>query len=211
MLYLDMLMKEKNMTRADLSFASSIPESTLRDILNNKTQLDRCEAGTLMLLADALDTSVEDILLNYWEESSKEKAEPGRIMLHDQSLLLNFYSLVNSWLHKLDRSSDISFLRSICEHHYIELFFDAGQYRFALFLLGLTDYLCRKNQMKPFSCFDCYRTGCLDQPVYSLRTLAEDNDLNAYEKAKKYDENHAVPELAKFRIFMTPEDILSGT
>ena len=62
-MYLKELMKEKNMTRAGLSHASSIPESTLRDILNNKTQIDRCEAATLMCIADALDTTVEDTII----------------------------------------------------------------------------------------------------------------------------------------------------
>jgi hypothetical protein len=88
------------------------------------------------------------------------------------------------------------------------MFFDAGHYRFALFLLGLTDYLCRKNQLRPFSRFNDYRSRCLDQPVYSMRILEESNDLEAYEKARKQAEARAVPELSAFRIYMTPEDIL---
>ena len=35
-MYLKKLMKEQHMTRSDLSQASGIPESTLRDILNGK-------------------------------------------------------------------------------------------------------------------------------------------------------------------------------
>ena len=60
------------MTRSDLSQASGIPESTLRDILNGKAQLDHCEAGTLVQLAFALDTTVEEIVVNYWDRLDAE-------------------------------------------------------------------------------------------------------------------------------------------
>ena len=210
-MYLKELMKEKNMTRAGLSHASSIPESTLRDILNNKTQLDRCEAATLMCIADALDTTVEDILINNWEERMDDIAEPRKKTLHDQNPLLDFYALVDNTLHKLGKCSETAFVRSVCECRWIEMFFDVGQYRFALFLLGLTDFLCRKNQLRLFSRFNDYRSRCLDQPVYSMRTLEESSDLSAYEKARKHAEANALPEFARFRICMTAEDIAPVT
>ena len=210
-MYLKELMKEKNMTRSDLSHASSIPESTLRDILNNKTQLDRCEAATLMCIADALDTTVEDILINYWDECMDDVTESKKKTLHDQNPLLDFYALVDNTLHKLGKCSEIAFVHSVCECRWIEMFFDVGQYRFALFLLGLTDYLCRKNQLRLFSRFDDYRSRCLDQPVYSMRTLEESSDLSAYEKARKQAEANALPEFARFRICMTAADIAPVT
>ena len=58
MMFLNNLMNSRNLTRAELSASSNIPESTLRDILNGKAQLDRCEAVTLYNLAYALDVSV---------------------------------------------------------------------------------------------------------------------------------------------------------
>lgn len=210
-MYLKELMKEKNMTRAGLSQASSIPESTLRDILNNKTRLDRCEAATLMCIANALDTTVEDILINNWEERMDDIAEPRKKTLHDQNPLLDFYALVDNTLHKLGRCSETAFVRSVCECRWIEMFFDAGQYRFALFLLGLTDYLCRKNKLRLSSRFNDYRSRCLDQPVYSMRTLEESSDLSAYEKARKNAEANALPEFARFRICMTAEDVAPVT
>ena len=51
MMFLNNLMNSRNLTRAELSASSNIPESTLRDILNGKAQLDRCEAVTLYNLA----------------------------------------------------------------------------------------------------------------------------------------------------------------
>ena len=57
------LMNEKHMTRAELSRRSGVPESTLRDILNGKAQIDHCEAGTLLAIADVLETTVDEIVV----------------------------------------------------------------------------------------------------------------------------------------------------
>ena len=46
-MYLNTLMEKKNISRAELSRRSCVPESTLRDILNGKARLDHCEALTL--------------------------------------------------------------------------------------------------------------------------------------------------------------------
>lgn len=61
-MYLNELMNACQMSRTELSARSRVPESTLRDILSGKTQLDHCEAATLYDLAGALQVSIEDIL-----------------------------------------------------------------------------------------------------------------------------------------------------
>ena len=53
-MYLMNLMNKKCMTRADLSMMSGVPDSTLRDILSGKAQIDHCEAATIYGIADAL-------------------------------------------------------------------------------------------------------------------------------------------------------------
>ena len=57
-MYLIELMNARHMSRTDLSDLSGVPESTLRDILTGKAQLDRCEAATLYSIAEALDVSI---------------------------------------------------------------------------------------------------------------------------------------------------------
>ena len=41
MMYIKELMRKNNMTRAELSRRSGVPDSTLRDILNESAKLDR--------------------------------------------------------------------------------------------------------------------------------------------------------------------------
>ena len=205
MMFLNNLMNSRNLTRAELSACSNIPESTLRDILNGKAQLDRCEAATLYNIAYALDVSVEDILEGYWD--ALERDAPARIAVHDDSSLMNFYVLADSMLGRLRATGDLAFIDGIDQNEWIERLYQSGQYRCALFLLGMMDYLCRKNGVRQVARYDEYRKARLDGPVYALCTLNVNDDDGAFQRARTEAENNAIPELGRYGIYMTEEDI----
>lgn len=102
MMYLIELMNARHMSRIDLSDLSGVPESTLRDILTGNAQLDRCEAATLYSIAEALDVSIEDILLSYWDELEEANA-PDTFAVHEEGTLMPFYLLVDATLSKLHK------------------------------------------------------------------------------------------------------------
>ena len=207
-MYLMNLMNKKCMTRADLSMMSGVPDSTLRDILSGKAQIDHCEAATIYGIAEALGTTVEDILNHYWDECMEaDDEECEREALHDGHTLLIFYSTVDKLVQLRQFADDSLLASSFTSETFIDYFFDKGFYREAFFLLGLADYLNRKLGMKTDPRFDAYRVYRLDNPVYSLSTLEEYDDPKELENAKAYAEVHAIPELAAFNIFMTEEDI----
>ena len=207
-MYLMNLMNEHCMTRADLSMMSGVPDSTLRDILSGKAQIDHCEAATIYSIADALGTTVEDALDHYWDEClGADDEECERKALHDGHTLLIFYSTVDKLVQLRLFAEDSLLAASFNSETYIDYFFDNGFYREAFFLLGLTDYLNRKLGMKTNPRFDAYRGYRLDCPVYSLSTLEEYDDPEELKNAKTYAEAYAIPELAAFNIFMTEEDI----
>lgn len=207
-MYLMNLMNEHCMTRADLSMMSGVPDSTLRDILSGKAQIDHCEAATIYSIADALGTTVEDALDHYWDEClGADDEECEREALHDGHTLLIFYSTVDKLVQLRLFAEDSLLAASFNSETYIDYFFDNGFYREAFFLLGLTDYLNRKLGMKTNPRFDAYRGYRLDCPVYSLSTLEEYDDPEELKNAKVYAEAYAIPELAAFNIFMTEEDI----
>ena len=205
MMYLNELMNSRNLTRAELSARSNIPESTLRDILNGKAQLDRCEAATLYNIAYALDVSVEDILEGYWD--SLERDAPSRTSVHDENSLMNFYVLADSMLGRLRATGDLAFIDGIDQNGWIERLYQGREYRCALFLLGMMDYLCRKNGVRQVARYDEYRKARLDRPVYALRTLNVNDDDGAFQRARTEAENSAIPELGRYGIYMTEEDI----
>ena len=205
MMYLNELMNACHMSRAELSARSNIPESTLRDILNGKAQLDRCEAATLYNIAYALDVSVEDILEGYWDEL--ERDAPAHTSVHDENSLMNFYVLADSMLGRLRATGDLAFIDGIDQNGWIERLYQGREYRCALFLLGMMDYLCRKNGVRQVARYDEYRKARLDRPVYALRTLNANDDDGAFQRARNEAENNAIPELGRFGIYMTEEDI----
>lgn len=205
MMYLNELMNACHMSRAELSARSNIPESTLRDILNGKAQMDRCEAATLYNIAYALDVSVEDILEGYWD--ALERDAPSRTSVHDENSLMNFYVLADSMQGRLRATGDLAFIDGIDQNGWIERLYQGREYRCALFLLGMLDYLCRKNGVRQVARYDEYRKTRLDRPVYALRTLNVNDDDGAFQRARTEAENNAIPELGRFGIYMTEEDI----
>lgn len=207
MMFLNNLMNSRNLTRAELSASSNIPESTLRDILNGKAQLDRCEAVTLYNLAYALDVSVEDILEDYWEELALGRTAHTRIPVHDDHSLMNFYVLADSMLGRLRATGDLAFIDGIDQNEWVERLYDDGQYRCALFLIGVMDYLCRKNGIWQIARYNEYRELRLDTPVYSLSTLNVNSGDGDFQRARNDAENNAIPELGRYGIYLTEEDI----
>lgn len=208
-MYLMNLMNKKCMTRSDLSMMSDVPDSTLRDILSGKAQIDHCEAATIYGIADALGTTVEDILDHYWDECLEDDDEEvwKRQPLHDGHTLLLFYSTVDKLVQLRQAVEDAVLASCFSSEPFIDYFFDKGFYREAFFLLDITDYLNRKLGKKTEPRFDAYRVYRLDNPVYSLSTLEEYDDPEELKNAKAYAEAYAIPELAAFNIFMTEEDI----
>ena len=202
-MYLNELMNARQMNRTELSARSRVPESTLRDILNGKTQLDHCEAATLYDLAAALQVSIEDILENYWEEMNAPEA--SRPVVQDEGSLASFYMLMETFLEQLHAMGERAFVQGVYSSDWIRRFFNGRQYRCALFLLGLVDFLCRKNQIRKDVRYEEYRKVRLDKPVYALHTLekTECSGLNVLDDAQ----NQAIPELAHFGIYMTQDDI----
>lgn len=206
-MYLNDLMSAQRMNRAELGRVSGIPESTLRDILNGRARIDRCEAGTLLCLADALNTTVEDIICHYWDECLATDDSEHQRAVHDTSTLAVFYHMVNGILARIARNGDLRFIWDVCGNRWIEQFYEIGYYRISLFLLGMIDYLNKKHGLKNSPRFIAYRKLFLDQPVYALSTVEKNNDPVAFAIAKAHAERLAIPELARFNIFMTKTDL----
>ena len=63
------VLREKGLSRYQLSKRSGIPWATLADICSGKTALTRCSAGTLGKLSAALDIPMD----TWWVRSGPER------------------------------------------------------------------------------------------------------------------------------------------
>lgn len=68
------LLKEKGMTQYRLAVQSGVPHATLSDILNRKTKIEKCSGETLYKLAQVLEVSIEDLIVESMEKSAKERS-----------------------------------------------------------------------------------------------------------------------------------------
>lgn len=70
------VLREKNLSRYQLSKISGIPWATLADICSGKTALTRCSAGTLLKLSTALDIPMEQLLTMTAERPQASGGKP---------------------------------------------------------------------------------------------------------------------------------------
>ena len=61
---INIILKEKSLTKYQLSKISSIPYTTISDICNNKTSIEKCTAETVYKLSKALNVTMEQLVEN---------------------------------------------------------------------------------------------------------------------------------------------------
>lgn len=70
------ILREKNISRYQLSKKSGVPWATLADICSGKTTLSRCSAGTLMKLSSTLDIPMEQLITLTVEKPQMHGGKP---------------------------------------------------------------------------------------------------------------------------------------
>jgi len=71
---LQALLDERKITKSQLSKNSGIPKTTILDICAGRSDIGRCSAKTVQMLAKALECSMEDIMnLTAAVDSTTEK------------------------------------------------------------------------------------------------------------------------------------------
>lgn len=206
-MYINELMSEKKMDLNALCRATQLPESTLRHILNGTSRIERCEAITLMAIAQALHTTVEEIVMHSIHDTLNEKStERGQIVLPNDPVYA-FYDFTDHLNEMIGHGSDIDLCLFIKNNHCVERFYNSKSYSIALFLVGFSDYVCRKYKMKPFHEYERYRYMRMKSPIYPMKLFNPDIDYAEFEQEKNRVQTYAIPELCRMNIFMTEKDI----
>ena len=68
------ILKEKNMTQYKLAVQSGVPQSTLSDILNGKTRIEKCSGETLYKLSLVLGVTIEELIQDSIERAAIERS-----------------------------------------------------------------------------------------------------------------------------------------
>ena len=179
------LLAKNNITPYRLSKISGVPHATLNDIISEKTKLDKCSAGTVYRLAQALNVSMED-LLDAVNDTTNESRQ-------------NFETFKSNVQHRVKDIGDIDFVVETIESDIIRKYYNMRWYPEALYLLAMIDYLSHENKIPIYQNYNDIRSSKLKSPIFpssiTAIALAENN-----EQIKAKALMHAIPEFLKFNI-----------
>ena len=175
------VLNEKHISIYRLAKTSGVPYATVNDICNNKTRLEKCSGETIYRLAQALDISMEELLIPY---------------LMKRPSFENFKSTV---CHRVREMGDIDFIIDTLEGEDIRRYYELKWYPESLYLLAMVDYLSRENDIPLCDEYDDLRRSKLEKPIYpaSIRALSA---VSGNDDAMEMAANTAIPEFKRFNI-----------
>jgi transcriptional regulator with XRE-family HTH domain len=182
---LNKLLKEKKLTKYQLANITKVPYSTISDIFNEKRSLEKSSVIVVHKIAQALDTSIEELL-----KLVSSKKTPHRS---------DFEIFKSNLRHQLHDSDDRTFMERVQKEDLIRTCFEREWIEEALYSLALFDYLCRVNNLPYEAKYDEYRAMKLDEIVYPadviMMSMIEKND-----HYKKQSFENSLPEFKRFNI-----------
>lgn len=175
------LLKDKNMSIYKLSKASMVPYATVNDIVNGKTQLEKCSAETVYRIAKAMDISMEALL--------------APCMVKRPS----FENFKNTVCHHVKELGDIDFIIDTLESRDIRTYYDRKWYPESLYLLAMLDYISRENNVPLCDEYDDLRRYKLEKAVYPASILAQSAASKRDDELRRAAMT-AIPEFKRFNI-----------
>ena len=175
------LLAKQNMTKYRLSKLSDVPYSTLNDLCNGKTSLEKCSAETVYRLAKELHVSMEELLAPCFEKRC------------------SFELFKSNVCHKLKNLGDIDFLIDVLESNEIRGYYNKKWYPECFYLLAMVDYLSRINGIALCADFDDIRKRKLSDVLFPSGILALAASRNS-DAPKQQAIRDAIPEFLRFNI-----------
>lgn len=161
-------LKENHISIREMAAITSIPYSTLNDIVNEKVNLEECQYKTLKKIAVFLKVSIDDLVYE------KEDFQTFRNKLH----------------HELKDKGDINTLLSILENRRIDYYLLHEDILKAMYLLCLLDYISKENQIPLCQEYSELRKQSLREPYYvgdQLRNRKYENCIQEFVKHNIYE------------------------
>ena len=175
------LLKKRNISKYKLSKLSSIPYMTLNDICNGKTELKKCSAETVYRLAQGLQISMEDLLAPYMEQR------------------ISFELFKSNVCHSLKQLGDINFLIETIQDDSIQSYYAKGWYPECFYLLAMTDYISRINDIPICEEYNDLRHKKLENIIYPASVLAL-AAVQESEAPKREAMEHSIAEFMRYNI-----------
>ena len=179
------LLRDKKISKYRLSRLSGVPYTTINDICTGKTRIEKCSAETIYKIAKVFSISMEELIKDVVEEKSENAC--------------SFDLYKSSVCHRVKDEGDIPFIIEVLQSGEIRRRYEQSQYREALYLLAMVDYLSRINELPICSEYKDIRIHKLKEPVYPASVIAlarANNDESVKEKCMM----ESIPGFRRFNI-----------
>ena len=187
-MYLNELLKEKNITKYRLAKISGVPHSTISEICSGKTNIKKCSAETIYKIAKALNVSMESLLKEFMEKKSIISSERTDFEVYKSNIC-----------HLVKDKGDLNFLIDVLTADEVRILYNKNWIKEALYLLAMIDYLSRMNEVPLYSAYDDIRCVRMSEPIYPESALLMDEILKTDEH-KKHAWDNAIPEFLHYNI-----------
>ena len=175
------LLKQRNMTKYALTKKSGLPHTTVIDLCNGKSRIEKCSADTLYKISKVLNVTMEDLIADSLENRP------------------SFEIFKSNVCHEVKRKGDFDFIIEILQKNEIRKLFDKKRYPEALYLLAMLDYLSRVNGLPMCLDYNDIRNIKLKKPLYPLSVIAI-SSFTQSDEPKQESINNSIPEFIKFNI-----------
>lgn len=186
-MYLNELLAEKKMSKYRLSKESGVPQTTIVDICNQKTRIEKCSAGTLYKIAKVLGVPMERLIE---QEMTERVLQPKRS---------SFEVFKSNVCHLVKDRGDIDFILWTLETDEIRTLYDRKWYAEAFYLLAMVDYLSRVNDVPLCTNYNDIRAQKLRKALYPAGVVISDL-AQGTDKYRRECMNRAIPEFLRFNI-----------
>lgn len=185
---LNYIISERGLSMYKLAKSSGVPYTTINDICNGKTQIEKCSAETIFRLAKVLDMSMESLLPDVLVGLSNERPE--------------YEQFKSNIRHQVKNLGDLDFIVQTLRADEIRKLFNHKRYPESLYLLAMVDYLSRINSLPLYNKYNDIRTCKLERVLYPTGLIvaaeAAHNDTMLADSI-----NVSIPEFIRFNIVET--------
>lgn len=185
-MYLNDIMREKNISQYRLSKESGVAQATISDICSGKAKIEKCSADTLYRISKVLNVSMEGLI----EQAMAQKSETHRT---------SFEVFKSNVCHFVKDKGDIDFIIDTLTSDEIRSLYKRKWYAECFYLLAMVDYLSRENDVPLCTKYNDIRSQKMKDVIYPASVILMDETMKT-DKHKQESLTHAIPEFLRFNI-----------
>ena len=180
---LSAILNEKKLSTYQCSRQSSIPYTTLLELVKEKTSIEKCSADTVFRLARALDMTMDELYTQ----------------LHSSETRAAFETFKSNVCHALKEKGDLDFIIDTLNGDAVGKYWRRQWYPEAYYTLAMLDYLSRENNLPLCSNYESIRQTSLKKTIFPRDIeLAARIDPSLDIKSQAIRES--IPEFIRFNI-----------